>query len=66
MVDYGFKDEQDENAIAFSDIDDWFERLIQEEEAAEKLEREGYSYREALALVQKCGLSNLGREKDHD
>ena len=59
MIDYGFKDEPDKNAIAQSDIDTWFERLIQEEEAADKLEREGYSYLEALSLIKKYGLSNL-------
>ena len=66
MVDYGFKDEQDENAIAFSDIDDWFEKLIEEEAAVDKLEKQGYSYREALSLIKKYGLSNLEGEKDHD
>ena len=65
MVDYGFKDDQDKNAIAFSDIDDWFEKLIEEEEAADKLEKEGYSYREALSLIKKYGLSNL-EEKNND
>lgn len=63
MVDYDFRDKSNENAIAPNDIDDWFERLIEEEEAAEKLEREGYSYREALSLIKKYGLSNLGREE---
>lgn len=63
MIDHGFKDDQEKNAIAQNEIEDWFEKLIQEEEAAEKLERDGYSYREALALVQKYGLSNLEREE---
>ena len=59
MVDYDFKDEQDKKTIALTEIDNWFERLIAEEEAADNLEKEGYSYLEALSLVKKYGLSNL-------
>ena len=59
MIDHGFKDDQDKNAIALTDIDNWFERLIEEEEAAEKLEGDGYSYLEALSLIKKYGISNL-------
>ena len=59
MIDHSFKDDQDKNAIALTDIDNWFERLIQEEEAADNLEKEGYSYLEALYLVKNYGLSNL-------
>ena len=66
MVDHDFRDKSDENAIALTDIDNWFERLIEEEEAADNLGKEGYSYLEALSLIKKYGLSNLGREKDHD
>ena len=59
MVDHNFRDKSDESAIALTDIDNWFERLIAEEEAADNLEKEGYSYLEALSLVKKYGLSNL-------
>ena len=63
MVDYDFRDKSNENAIAQPEIDDWFERLIEEEEAVDKLEKQGYSYREALSLIKKYGLSNLEEKK---
>ena len=63
MIDHDFRDKSDESAIAPNEIDDWFERLIEEEEAVDKLEKQGYSYREALSLIKKYGLSNLEREE---
>lgn len=59
MIDHNFRDESDESAIAFTEIDNWFEKLIEEEEAAEKLEGEGYTYQEALSLIKKYGLCDL-------
>jgi hypothetical protein len=63
MIDHGFRDRN-----SSSNNNDWFETLIEEEEMADLLQLQGYTYKQALELIKKHGVNNvqwllLGGEK---
>lgn len=63
MIDHDFRDKNSSSSST-----DWFETLIEEEEMAELLQQQGYTYQQALELIKRHGVNNvqwllLGGEK---
>ena len=54
MIDHGFRDNS-----SSSSTNNWFETLIEEEEMAELLQQQGYTYKQALELIKKHGVNNV-------
>lgn len=40
-------------------IEQWWEDLIEEQQLAEELEKQGYSYKEAMDLIRKHGVNHV-------
>jgi len=38
---------------------DWYENLILEEVVIDKLQQQGYTYKQSLELIRKYGVNNL-------
>jgi hypothetical protein len=64
MLDHDFRDKNSSS----SSTNNWYETLIEEEEMADLLQQQGYTYKQALELIKKHGVNNvqwllLGGEK---
>ena len=53
MIDHGFRDNSSSSST------DWFETLIEEEEMADLLQQQGYTYKQALELIKRHGVNNV-------
>ena len=40
-------------------IDQWWDDLIEEQQLAEELEKQGYSYKAAMDLIKKHGVNHV-------
>jgi len=54
MIDHDFRDRNSSSSST-----DWFETLIEEEEMAELLQQQGYTYKQALELIKRHGVNNV-------